>query len=308
MKHMLLAVLFTVISCAAQAQSLTVATGSSSGTYSRMLKEANSACATNIPINEKNTSGSMENMALLTGNQVNAAFTQTDVLYYLGRTQDLGSIKTLVALHGEEVHFVSLAHAGVKTGGVMGVGGSVTPYPSVEALAGRTVGAWGGSVITAQVIRLQSEIQYGVQEFPDAKAALAALNAGQIHAIVAVGGAPLGFVSGLDKSYRLIPISETMQGKLKNVYRVAKLNYTNLGQGGMGIPSVATDALFVTREYKTPKFTQALGAYRTCILNNLDELKETTGTHPKWQDVSKDNRGKWTWYELPQAEQPVKRK
>jgi len=44
-----------------------------------------------------------------------------------------------------------------------------------------------------------------------------------------------------------------------------------------------------------------LGALRGCILDHVDELKETTGTHPKWQAVDPANHGKWAWYVLPET-------
>lgn len=40
-------------------------------------------------------------------------------------------------------------------------------------------------------------------------------------------------------------------------------------------------------------------------LADLDEIKETTGTHPAWQGVRADNRGMWPYYELPAT--PAKR-
>lgn len=285
---------------AAQAQQLKVATGSATGTYSKMLKEMNGQCSeTGIVVMEQNTSGSMENVNLLVGNQVNGAFVQTDVLFYRGRTEDLSNVKTLVALHPEEVHVVARAVSGLKEGGKFGFGAKEVVLTNVNDLAGRTVVAWGGSVVTAQVIRLQSELSFNVIEVKDAKEAMAALDSGTAQAVIAVGGAPLGFVSALNANYKLLQFPEATQGKLKGVYRPARLNYNNLGAAGMGVNTVATDAIFVTREYKTEKFTNSLAALRSCVLNKLDELKETTGTHPKWQAVDASNKGKWAWYELP---------
>jgi hypothetical protein len=83
------------------------------------------------------------------------------------------------------------------------------------------------------------------------------------------------------------------------VYRPAVLNYQSMG--ARGIPSVATEALFVTREYKTARMIEALSKFRSCVNTELDQLKETTGTHPKWQAVEAGNKGKWAWYELPTA-------
>lgn len=306
-KYGLIASIFAGLALVASAQTLTVATGSNTATYSRLLKEINEACSTSIPINEKNTSGSLENMALLTGNQVNAAFVQTDVLYFLSRTDDrIAGIKTLVALHPEEVHIIALRESKTKEGGVMGVGSKPIQVNTIEALAGRTVVAWGGSYVTAQVIKIQTMIAFNVVEVPDAATALKALDSGQAEAILAVGGQPLGFLEKLNQQYKLVAIGADAADKLKSVYRPAKLNYTNLGS--LGVSTVATDALFVTREYKTAKFSQALGALRTCIYANVDELKESTGKHPKWQSIDVSNKGKWAYYDLPEAQPATKAK
>jgi hypothetical protein len=69
--------------------------------------------------------------------------------------------------------------------------------------------------------------------------------------------------------------------------------------GAAGVPSVQVGALFVTREYKTEKMTTSLARFRSCALDKIDELKETTGTHPAWQAVEASDKGKWPWYELP---------
>ena len=287
------------IPLALQAQQLKVATGSGTGTYSAMLKQAAGLCGSSIALVEMNTSGSMENVNLLTGNQVNAAFVQTDVLFFRARTEDLGAVKTLVALHPEEVHVVAPGIALTKEGGVAGIGAKPIVLNSVKDLANRRVGAAGGSAITAQVIRLQAEIPFTVTEYADNKALLVAIAKGEVEAGVMVGGAPLGAVSELKGDWKLLGFPEDVVAKLKSVYRPARLNYTAIRQ--TGVQTIATDALFVTREYKTAKFVEALSTFRTCLTTGLDELKETTGMHPKWQAVDAANKGKWPYYELPAA-------
>jgi TRAP-type uncharacterized transport system substrate-binding protein len=294
MKNLIL--VLALIALPAQAQQLKVATGSPTGTYSKMLKEASALCGSSVALMEQNTSGSMENVNLLTGNQVNGAFVQTDVLSFRAKTEDLGSVKTLVTLHPEEVHLYVPESSGIKSGGMVGIGGTEVQFRTIKDLAGYKVGAAGGGFITAQVIRLQAEVAFSVAEYPDNKALLAALAANQIQAALFVGGSPLGVISEA-KSGRLLSFPEDVVTKLKAVYRPARINYANIRQ--MGVTTVATDALFVTREYKTAKFTEALSKLRECIYGHIDELKETTGMHPKWQAVDPENRGKWVYYELP---------
>ncbi len=179
----------------------------------------------------------------------------------------------------------------------MGIGGSTVAFTSLEQLAGRKIGASGGSQVTAQVIRLQSEIPFSVVPLVNEAAVKAALAKGDIDAALFVGGQPLGTVADLGPSYKLLSIAAATVEKLKGVYRPARLNYRTLGAAG--ITTVATDALFVTREYKTTRMTDSLASLRGCAVASLDDLKETTGTHPAWQNVEAANKGKWAWYDLP---------
>lgn len=292
-----LAAVAIMASTMTQAQSLKVATGGPKGTYSTMFKELNNACASDVPLVEVNSSGSNDNITLLTGNQVNGAFTQTDVLYFRARTEELGNVKTLLTLHPEEVHVLARADSGLKAGGMLGVGGKAVVFSDIAGLGGHKVGAAGGAFTTAQVIRLQTEIPFQVEQFSSNADLLAALSNGRVQAALMVGGAPYGEVANLGNDFKLLSIPESVAAKLKGVYRAARLSYPKMGAAG--VPTVATDALFVTREYKTPKMVESLAKFRVCALQAIEGLKETTGTHAKWQAVDVNNRGKWAWYELP---------
>lgn len=300
MKKILFAIAMIAASLVAQAQQLQVATGKKGNTYSTMLAQLSQRCGNEVAIIEHPTEGSNDNINLLVGNQVNAAFVQSDVLWLRARTEELGNVKTLLALHSEQVHIVARASSGLKEGGVMGIkqiGGTEVVFSDLASLTGRRIGAAGGSLVTAQVIRLQSEIQFHVMPFDSNDDVMAALDAGKIEAGLFVGGAPLGTVSKLGPQYKLISIAPPTVEKLKAVYRPARLNYSKMGAAG--VATVSTDALFVTREYKTAKMVDGLSKLRGCALDSLDELKEATGTHPAWQNVDGANKGKWPWYDLP---------
>jgi len=129
-----------------------------------------------------------------------------------------------------------------------------------------------------------------------------AVQAGQIDAGILVGGAPLPILqqaSGL----KLLSITGQAANNMKAVYVPAKVSYSNMKS--MGVETMATEALLITRDYKTPTYVSALASLRSCFMANLDELREGAGNHPKWGSVSPENRGKWVWYELPTA--PMKR-
>lgn len=285
-------------------QSIKVATGSSAGTYSRVLKESIEYCKNSVQITESPSSGSMQNIDMILQNSTNAGFVQTDVLFFRSRTEDLSSVKTLVAFHPEQVHIVAKAQSDLKEGGTLGIGAKQVVLNTVNDLAGRTVVAAGGSYITGQVIRLQAEIQYNLLEVGTADEALKKVADGSAQAAILVGGAPLGNVAALDKQFKLLSVPEATMGKLKNVYKPARLNYSKMGAAG--VPTVLTDAVLVSREYKSPKMVESLSKLRECILTNATELAETSGNHPAWQHVDVANKGKWPWYELP-SKTPVKK-
>jgi hypothetical protein len=297
-KVALIGALLAASTVMAQTQ-LRVATGGPKGNYHRMFTEFQQVCKDQIMQIEVPSKGSVDNMDKLLGNEVNAVIVQTDVLFYRARNEDLGGIKTLFSLYPEEVHVVTEVVSPIKTGGMMGIGSKSMEFNTFADLAGQKVAAWGGSIVTAQFIRLQSEINFQIVEVNDFADAQKKLNSGEVAAFLMVGGQPMDEVKSLPKTYKLLPFSDALVSKLKSVYVPAKLNYSNLGMGGSGVPTIATEALFVTRAYKSEKYAQALAELRGCFKNNLVTLQETTGYHKKWASVNADNTGKWSYYELP---------
>lgn len=301
MKKLISIIAIALASTIAHAQALKVSTGSATGTYSRMTKEIQGVCNKDVLTVEVNSSGSNENIDRMLGNEVQLIWTQTDALFWRSRTEDLSDVKTLVAFHPEQVHVVATA-ATFKVGGTMGFGGSQVSLNTISDLAGRRVVAAGGSYTTANIIRLQSEIGYKLDEVANDAAALEELKSGKAAAAIFVGGAPLKTLDVLDRNFKLLSIPDDVATKLKNVYKsdakAGVLNYNKLGS--TGVKTVYTEAILATRKYSSSKMTSDLSKLRKCILANINsrEFAETTGTHPAWQKVDGSNQGKWPWYEI----------
>lgn len=98
-------------------------------------------------------------------------------------------------------------------------------------------------------------------------------------------------------SLAALVISPIIFAIVKDVYQPTVVGYDNLGQAG--VPTVSTQALFVTRTYESAGMKSTLVKLRSCMKKNLPELKDATGTHAKWQDVQANDDGKWPVYELP---------
>lgn len=291
---------FALIPGPVGAQTLKVATGGEGGTYSQMFRELKKACQGEMQLVEVPTSGSVENADLLMGNQVNAGIVQSDVLFFRSRNEDMSELKTLSTLHYEEVHIITRADGRVEgQKSFMGFTynkGNVVILNNFSELAGRSVAAVGGSVWTAKALTQNSGVRFDIVEAKSNPEALEMLRNSQVDAVVMVMGAGGKVIKELGPEFKLLPITDIpLEMLTKNIYDPTKLTYTNLSQS-VGVSTVKIQALFITRDYKTPKMKSGLLALRQCIKDKAPEIAETTGTHPKWQEVNPSNPGKWPVY------------
>jgi TRAP-type uncharacterized transport system substrate-binding protein len=299
----MVAVFICIITTSAQAQ-LIVSTGSPSGTYGTMFREINTECATDykVVLNEWKDSkgspsnGSVLNLDNLASNLTNVAFVQMDVMRARAITDErVNSLRILFPLHNEEVHFI-VNRKGKKEGGVWGIGAKTVSFTSVKDLHGRTVGAWGGSFVTATYINGLTGLNMQLVEFQKESDGLAALKAGQIDGVLAVGGQPLAWIKGLSGAeYQLLTVDAESEGKLKNAYKVGTISYPNLGANTL--KTFTTRAALVTRQYKTAEKVTALTALSRCLTEKIDKLGETTGYHPKWSSIDPAQKIDWPYFE-----------
>jgi uncharacterized protein len=273
-----------------------ISTGIPQGTYASMFKDLSEVCgaAAGLSLVEKPSSGSDESIDRLLRNEVSAAFVQTDVLHARRTTEDLGSVRALLALHPEPVHLLALT-APLTEGGVFGIGGREVQFNTLGDLGKRRVGAWGGAVVTARLIQLQAEVDYRVTEFNGPEDAMQALRARRIDAVLAVGGAPLAWMRGLDRSVKLLSVPEPWAGKLRHVYQPAKLRYSHLG--AQGVVTVATEAVLAVRDVRSASATVPLLRLRTCLQQQLDPLRDTVGHHNAWSQVEAGSVPHWPVFE-----------
>lgn len=295
-----------MLAVSAQAQQVKVATGSAKGTYHALFTNIADKCGEKMAMIETPSSGSLENLDLLTGKQVGAAFMQTDALFASAQGRDLGNIKTLLAFNPESVHVVAASQSGIKTGGTMGFGAKDVVFNAAEDLTGYKVAAAGGSMITAQLIKLQGQLNWTIVPVDSADAALAAVKVGTVQAAVLVGGQPLGNVKALGSDYKLLGFRNQTVDLLKTVYVPSKLSYPKLSNGA--VSSIATEALLVTRTYNTPDKIAMLATFRKCVQDNVAEWQDADGAHPAWAQVDVANHGKWAWYDLPTPAVATKKK
>lgn len=301
---------FTILAVAAlsaSAQQFTVGTGSAGNTYNRQFTEISKVCSKDLAMVEakpggKNSSGAVQNAEMLLANEINGAWVQADILHMMARTQDLSDVKTLLVLNPETLHYIVKSNFSVKQGGTMGFGGTEVPIRDLSQIGGMTVAASGGGAWTAKQVRLETEIQHNIVEVADSKAVISAVNEGKAQVGLIVGGFPVDMIRDLGPGYRILNVPEALQSKLAKVYQPARTSYAKLADGGAA-NTVSVQSLLVVREYKTPKMVSALSALRSCVLNNLDDIRESTGNHASWRLVKAENQSqaKWPLYQLPTA-------
>lgn len=296
-----------MIAVSAQAQQVKVATGGPKGTYHAMFTNIADKCGQEMAVIGINTTGSLENLDKLTGKEVGAAFMQTDVLFASAQGRDLGNVKTLVAFHKESVHVIANANSGLKTdGNMVGLGKKDIVFTNAEDLTGYKVAAAGGSVVTAQLIKLQGQVGWTIVPVDTNDVAMAMLKKGEVQGVVMVGGQPLGNVKAMGPDVKLLAFKQQTADLLKTVYVGDKLSYPKLSANAVN--SLATEALLVTRTVNTPERLAALSNFRACILKNVPEWQDADGAHPAWGQVNVDNKGKWSYYTLPEPVEAKKKK
>lgn len=278
-----LAVLSLGGSLAAPPNFLNVATSPKGSTNSDMFRDLGRVCTSSAFLRQRQTSGSVENLELLLGNQVSLAFVQLDYLKAKEQIEHdprIKEVKQLLALNADEIHVIALPPVRKKS-----VFGKVTVQgaQSYRELNGKVVGAWGGSVTTAKVLSAKSGVKTQVMEFRTREEAMNALVAGKVAAVISVVGQPADWVKTLDpQRFTLLPI-DLPASTFGGLYRPATLRYVGLGNG---VQTYAVQRLLVTRDFKTPERRAMLGKYQACAKSHLTALQETPGFHPKWNEVT----------------------
>ena len=295
MKSILLVLL--AITAHAETTQIVVADDSSSGTYKKMLGEIIGVCGSDqFSIVEAKgvTGGAPANLDALVNNQAQAAFLHRDVFFANSQSDPTYKrFQTLVALYPEPIHVLALRQSKSKSG-TFSI--SATEFNSLSDIKGFSVGAAGGGVYTARILKGQGDAGFTVATFNTGAEVIAALDNGTIAAAIFVGAAPLPNLAALDKSkYKLIPVGEALASKTKGVYRAATINYPGLTSGP--VQTVAPIATIVTRKFSTGAKVIAQRHFRECFYAHLGELKDNAS--PNWQSVEASDHGVLDWYEIP---------
>jgi TRAP transporter TAXI family solute receptor len=256
-----------------------IISGGVTGTYVRIAADLADAFDRGydlrvLPVIGKGSVRNIEDLLLLRG--IDIAIVQSDVLDFYKREALFPDIEQKIAyiakLYDEEVHLLARDEVA-----------------SIDALAGRRVnfGTQGsGTFMTASIIFDELGIEVEATTLPEPEA-LAGVRAGDIDALVFVGGQPLRLVSEVraDEGLKLLPIPAD---RVRAAYLRAHLDaasYPQLIAPGGSVPTLAVGAVMAAydwpvghpRSLKVERFVERFFA-------EFERLKAEP-YHPKWRQV-----------------------
>jgi TRAP transporter TAXI family solute receptor len=216
----------------------------------------------------------IEDLVLLRG--VDVAIVQSDVLDFYKRAQLVsnieGKVRYITKLYNEEVHFLAKSEFG-----------------SVDDLDGKRVnfGTEGsGTFMTASIIFDDLGIDVDVSSYPE-PIALEKLRAGELDALVFVGGKPVEFVANVTRQDQL-HLLDIPPERIKAAYLPSELSadaYPNLMDAGDSVQTVAVSAVLAAYNWPAdhPR-RQKLDRFIEKFFANFSSLLEPP-FHPKWREI-----------------------
>jgi TRAP transporter TAXI family solute receptor len=253
--------------------------GGVTGTYVRIAADLADALDDGyelriLPIIGKGSVRNIEDLLLLRG--VDVAIVQSDVLDFYKRAGLVPNIEQkiryITKLYNEEVHVLARAQ-----------------HRTIDDLAGKRVnfGTEGsGTFMTAGIIFDDLGIDVDITSHPE-PIALEKLRAGEIDALVFVGGKPLKLIQdvGPEQGVHLLAIPRE---RIKAAYVPSELTadaYPNLIDAGQSVQTVAVTAVLAA--YNWPEGHPRRGKLNRFIegfFANFERLLEPP-FHPKWREV-----------------------
>ena len=259
----------------AQEYDMNIVTGGASGTYIQIGKDIAAIaaeCGVTLKVNE--SAGSIENvMAVRDRPRTQLGIAQSDVLEYVRTFQSedpvlaraAKGIRIVFPLYDEEIHVLA-KNNDIRT---------------FDQLKGKKVAVGpekSGSALTAEVLLAGFDLT--VERVFDApEQAIKKLQAGEIDALIFIGGAPVPAFANLDRSFHFVALP--LDAGLEQIYlkkTIAKSVYA----WADAIETYAVPSVIMTRNRDESDYATTVQKLVLAILVNKENL-DATG-HPKWKD------------------------
>ncbi len=260
------------------APTFTLIAGGLGGTHAQMAADLAAALQdSGVRVRPMLGQGSNQDLKdLLRQPDIDMALVQADAVERLKRDPEAASsirqLAYLARLHNDEVHVVAR-----------------NELRDLRDLQGRTLGVVGpGAAEAARRLFEHYEIQPELAEL-DGNLALERLKAGEIDAVMMVGGKPIPALAAFraEGRFQLLPLAYDLN--VQETYLPAELtasDYPDLVPAGRGVDTLAVPSVLVikapprgsTRHRALVRFTEAFMA-------GANELAKP-GRHPKWQEAN----------------------
>ena len=256
-----------------------IISGGVTGTYIRIAADLANALDDGyqlriLSIIGKGSVRNIEDLLLLRG--IDVAIVQSDVLDFYKRAALVPNIESkiryIAKLYNEEVHVLAKSE-----------------HASIDDLVGKRVnfGTEGsGTFMTASLVFDDLGIEVDVRSDPE-PIALEKLRAGELDAVVFVGGKPVTFIGEVDRQEQLHLLAIPPE-RIKAAYVPSELTadaYPNLVDPGAPVQTVAVSAVLAAYNWPAdhPR-RQKLNRFIRSFLANFGSLLQPP-FHPKWREV-----------------------
>lgn len=281
---------------------LAFATGTPAGTYGKLGPTIEQYCPMVCETDE--TEGGLQNLRGVTTKKFDMGITQVDTIVFLSSTDpDIEkNVRSVVSLHYSYLHILTLRNGfkvpGVKTEKTWG-GLSEKKVPddkfivvkSLQDLRGRTIAAWGSALVTATVMNQRLRLDMKIVEAKTRAEGLAMVQNGQAFAFFGMGGKPVSWVADNVEApgsvFMLVGLDANDQMALSKPYEADKLSYDNMGAYGVSTIKIRNEV--VIRNITGGPLVSKIQEFKGCLAQNLEEIKNSRGTDPAWNDVSDES-------------------
>lgn len=292
-------------------------TGGPTGNYFGMANDAISYCNADLGVDKKgnpneievvNSSGSEENLIGLTNKKFTISTVQEDVLRYHNRKSpnkiNPNRIRLLADMHIETGHLLipkNWQPKKKKKGGIFSAIASKFKKNkkepiSVNLLKGQVIGAWGGSIVSAEALSMFLELHMKVKE-TSLDTALTKANI----PMLLVGGQPYAAVEKLLNTGKYILVGIDFQTLKARAPFYVEMNANYKQDGKMTtVPTFGVRALLLGKYFKSKTKNQFMKSFATCLLDNLGEMTDDDDANANWESVyelnQENNRIDWRYF------------
>ena len=255
------------------AAALTIATGSTEGTYFRIAQDIKEVAGkVGVELSVISTNGSFENINLLGKGKTDLAIVQKDALNYFadvmkeeGGKNIFRSVKVILNLYPEEVHVITNNKA-------------ISSFRDLEGKRVSVGAENSGSLLTGEMLLRAYKVKAKKLHYqPDR--AVGQLRKGELDAMIFVGGAPVSAFKKLGNQFRIVRLPEN--DDLEKMYQRKILGKDFYSWAKADTATYAVPSVIVTLARKDEKYIADMGRLVLAILSNKGEL-ESSG-HPKWK-------------------------